>query len=253
MAMDPRNGRSRTRAGLLSLALSLAFLPGCSDSPTGTDGVSTEDLVATLAVTPDHVHIYENVVTFTVTVEDPDGDPVTDFDLVQVERRLVGDDSWQAVELDRDGSFYVGTHTFEVSGDYDIRVTGLRPSDTELVVLYESPQPLQAVRAHAEVGGYIVELEPDPGHIHEGDTPTVRFWILDPDDESPISGLDPTIRVEESDGALGEYSATEPDPGIYVADHTFGSAGTADVGIRFLGADEQEHEWSLEIEIHPAH
>lgn len=234
--------------------LGLLLLPACSDDPTRPpDTFSTDELVTELAVTPDHVHVYESLVTFSVSVVDPNGDPVTDFELLQVERRLTGNANWSLMEASLNGNLYVVTHTFEASGEYEIRVTGLRSSDSELVVLYEAAEPLHAVRPHAEAGGYRLELEPDPGHIHEGDTSTVRFWIQDEESRAGIPGLAPMIWVEEADGSLMEYQAQEGADGLYFADHTFTSAGPTDLGIRFVGIDQLGAEWSLEIEVHEAH
>lgn len=248
-----RNPSMTTRhVRALAVAL-LALTAACAEDPIEPEGFATDELTTDLAITPDHVHIYETLVTFTVSVVDPDGAPVTDFEVVQVERRAVGGATWSVMEAALDGDFYVVDHTFEASGMYDIRVTGLRESDTDLVVLYEAPAPLEAVRVHEDVGGYHVELEPDPGHIHEGDSSDIRYWIVDEDTEVGITGLTPTIWVEESDGTTSEYAAAEGADGLYHASHAFSMAGTTVLGIRFIGSDQMEAEWSLEIEVHEAH
>ncbi|HSH74089.1 MAG TPA: hypothetical protein VLA09_00180 [Longimicrobiales bacterium] len=240
--------RSWALAPFLVLAVT-----ACSDSTTEPRGYTTDELTTELAISPDHVHAFENEVTFTVSVVDPDGAAVTDFDVVQVERRLSGAANWSTMEATLQGDFYVVTHVFEASGEYDIRVTGLRPSDTQLVVLYEQATPLHAVRAHAEVGGYRVEGEPDPGHIHEGNTANVRFWILDDVTRDGITGLTPSISVVHSVAGTTQYAASEGAGGLYEATHTFTEIGATSLTIEFIGTDQQTHEWTLEVEVHAAH
>jgi hypothetical protein len=224
----------------------------CDDS-TAPTGYGTDELTTELAITPDHVHAFETLVTFTVSVTDPDGNPVTDFDVLQVERRLDGAASYSVMETELDGDFYVVERKFEASGDYDVRVQGLRASDAALVLLHEEETQLHAVRPHGEEGGYRLELEPDPGHIHEGDEATVQFWILDETTRDPITGMTPTIFIVEPVAGTSEYAAVEGAGGLYTAAHTFTDAGETDVGIRFTGTDALEHEWSLAIEVHEAH
>lgn len=231
----------------------LAVTVAACDDTTDPDVFATDELTTELAITPDHVHAFETLVTFTVSVTDPNGNPVTDFDVLQVERRLVGAATFSTMEAALDGDFYVVARKFEASGDYDIRVTGLRPSDTDLVVLHEETTPLHTVRPHGEAGGYRIELEPTPGHIHEGDASTIQFWVKDETTSAPISNLMPFIFVDEPVTGVSEYGAVEGAGGLYTAVHTFTDAGETDVGIRFTGTDAQQHEWSLPIEIHAAH
>ncbi|MGE0158365.1 MAG: hypothetical protein AB7T31_03070 [Gemmatimonadales bacterium] len=233
--------------GLLSVAAA-----ACEDDPTNV-GFTTDELTADLAITPDHVHAFETMVTFTVAVTDPNGDPVTDFDVLQVERRKAPATTFSVMEATLAGDFYVVDHIFEGSGDYDIRVTGLRPGDADLVVLHEEATQLHTVRPHAEEGGRRIELEPNPGHIHEGDTSDVQFWLLDPTTRVGITGLTPTIFLDEPTGGVTEYAATEGADGLYHASHMFTEAGATAFGIRFMGTDAVEHEWSLDIEVHHAH
>lgn len=242
--------RATVRAALFATLLTIA---GCGDDPVGPDGFETDELTTELAITPDHVHVYETLVTFSVSVVDPDGAPVTDFDLLQVERRSNGATSWSGMEAGLQGNLYSAQSRFEASGEHQIRVTGLRPSDDELVVLYEQPSMLHAIRPHADVGGYHITLEPDPGHIHEGDTSDVRFWLVDEETSEPITGLTPTIWIEESDRGVSEYDGVEGAEGLYHASHDFLETGATTLGIRFIGGDDQEHDWSLEMEVHAAH
>jgi hypothetical protein len=239
-----------TRAAAVAL---LAVVAAACDDSTGPDAFTTDDLIAELAITPDHVHAFETLVTFTVAVEDPDGNPVTDFDVLQVERRLEGAASFSVMEADLTGSFYAVAYTFERSGNYDLRVMGQRPGDTDLVLLHEEINPLEVVRPHGHAGGYNVELEPNPGHIHEGDTSDVQFWILNPTTDAGITGLTPTIFIEHPVAGLTEHVATEGAGGLYHAPHQFTEPGMTTVGIRFIGSDAMQHEWSLDIDIHHAH
>ena len=244
------------RALAAPLALSLA-LAACSDSTGPAGGFATDEMAAALAVTPDHFHTLETTGTFTVAVTDPDGEPVTDFELLRLERRRAGAADWSALELARQGDVFVGTYVFEVSGDYQLRVTGIRPSDDELVVLYEADAPLSVVRAHAEVGGRRLELENVPGHIHAGEESAVTFWVTEPQRNAegvrpPVTGLTPTIWVETG-GTRTPYAAQETAPGVYAATHLFATVGTPTVGITVLGTDGQQHEWSVPIRVHAPH
>jgi hypothetical protein len=235
------------------VALSTA---ACGDS-TDPGGFTTDELTTELAVTPDHIHAFQTTVTFTVAVTDPDGNPVTDFDLVQVETRPTGTtEAYEVEEATSDGDFYAVDVVFEGSGEYDVLVTGLRPSDTELVVLDEEASPLEVVRAHEDVSGYKVEFEPDPGHIHEGESATVRFWILDDETDDPFTGLTPEIFVVEPVSGETAYAATEGADGLYYADHTFDEAGENEMGIRISAADALDGvagEFSIAVEIHEPH
>jgi hypothetical protein len=235
-----------------STVAALLVAAACEDG-TGPNEFTTEDLIAELAITPDHVHAFETTVTFTVAVEDPDGNPVTDFDVLQVERRLEGAANFSVMETTLAGDFYSVEYTFERSGLNDIRVTGMRPGDASLVVLHEEPNQLEVVRPHGHAGGRNVELEPNPGHIHEGDTSDVQFWILDATTDAGITGLTPTIFIDHAVAGHTEMAAAEGTGGLYHASHVFAEPGETTLGIRFTGTDGNQHEWSLPIEVHHAH
>jgi hypothetical protein len=251
---------TRSKSFLPLLALGSLALAGCDPGSTGPE-FATGELSAELAITPDHFHIYETEGMFTVAVTDPDGQAVTDFVLVRLEGRRVGTSLWGDaldLNLELEGDLYVGTHVFEESGNYELRVTGLRESDPGLFVLYQAEAPLAVVRPHADVGGRRLELEASPGHVHAGDQSEVIFWIMDPQPNGqgvrpPITGLEPTIWVEVN-GVRTSYATAEWDqPGFYSTGHRFTVVGPTRVGITFLGADGQQHEWSMEIEVHPPH
>ena len=245
---------SRSRGVLLATLVALSA-GACSDG-TGP-GFTTADLTAELAVTPHHVHAYQTTVTFTVAVSDPDGNAVTDFDVVQVERRAAGGTgSWSVLEAVAAGDFYSVDYIFENSGDYDLRVTGLRPGDSDLTVMFESETPLEVVHAHEDLGGYKVEFQPNPGHIHEGNTSTIQFWILDDTDDSPITGLTPEIFVVEPVSGETALAATEGADGLYYADYTFNEVGDNEIGIRISAGDALDGlggEFTVPVEVHEPH
>lgn len=249
--------RVRYYISLVLLPL-VALLPACSDDPLPTENDhedATEDLNVDLTLSPDHVHIHSEV-TFSATVTDHHGDPVTDFDSLRVERKATDSDTWRTTDLSLDGSSYVGTHTFVSSGDYDVRVAGKRPQDASAVVMYEMPDPVHAARAHADAGGYTVEFEAFPGHIHEGESGTMRFWVVEEDDsgdETPVTGLTPEIHVTEADASESTHAATESDSGVYEADHDFGSPGDATVELHFTGSGGSDAEAPFTFEIFHAH
>lgn len=239
----------------------LVIASACSDDPLPTgseeghgheESEATTDLSVDFTVSPDHVHILSEV-TFTVTVTDHHGEAVTSFEVLRVERRQEGADEWHETELQLDGQSYVGTHTFASSGDYEIRVAGRRPEDAEAVVLYERSEHLHAARAHADAGGYSVEFESFPGHVHEGESATLRFWVSEDDGSTPVTGLTPEVHVVEADDSEGSHGATESDPGVYEAAHGFVSAGDATVGLHFTGSDGSPAEAEFTLPVAHAH
>lgn len=245
----------------LRRVLQLLFVPlvliACSDDPLPTDGGNgedgaTEDLTVDLTP-PDHVHIYSEV-DFAATITDDAGDPVTDFDSVRVEYRPSGEDSWTGtVDLDADGDAYSGAHTFTSSGDYDLRVVGRRPDDEAAVEMHRPSEALQAVRAHTDAGGYAVEFEAFPGHIHQGDVADLRFWVMEQGDQSPVPDLTPDIHVVEADDSEETVAASETDDGVYEAEHTFGSAGDATVTLQFTGTGGESAEATFSLPVSEAH
>ena len=244
----------RSRGFLLATLVALSA--GACNDGTGP-GFTTGDLTAELAVIPGHVHAYQTTVTFTVAVIDPDGNAVTDFDVVQVERRAAGSTgSWSVLEAAADGDFYTVDYIFESSGEYDLRVTGLRPGDTFLSVMFQSAAPLEVVHAHADVGGYKVEFQPDPGHIHEGDESTIQFWILDDTDDSPITGLTPEIFVVEPVSGETAVAAIGGADGLYYTIRAFDEVGDNEIGIRISAADALDGvggEFVVPVEVHEPH
>jgi len=243
--------------GIASTMVAVATLAACDSSPTGPDGYATEELIAELAVAPHHFHIWETTGVFTVSVVDPDENPVTDFEEIRVERRLEGAATWGSIVLTHEGDgIYGGEYVFETSGTYELRVTGIRPSDDELKVLLEVEEPLSVVRAHSTGGGYRVDFEAIPGHIHAGDPSTMNFWFALEAAPSPspaqVTGLAPTILVG-ANGSAGTYTATEPEPGRYTATHVFTTVGVVPVTIRFMGLETVSHDYTVNLIVHAPH
>lgn len=240
----------RWQAVLLLPLLVLA----CDDNPTGTSGVLTVELT----MSPDHVHILQTEVTFTVEVRDSRGRLVTDFETMQVERLQSGSDTWRGIALALQGDVYEGTYTFSSSGDYALRVSGARPGEAEARVLYTAPEMLSVVRAHAEAGGVRVEFETFPGHIHEGDTAALRFWAMEPERNvdgvrPPITGLTGEFHCLETGGAEVMTAVVEVEPGVYEAEHLFANAGGAHVGLHFTAPDNSAAEAAYEVNVAHAH
>lgn len=246
------------RWAALLLMVPFALL-GCESNPTA---VHDEELTVELTVSPDHVHILSPV-TFTAVVRDGHGELVTDMDTVRVERKAIGSDTWRtAADLVLSGTQYTAEYTFVSSGDYELRVLGMRAGHAamEQMMMATAMDPLHAVPAHAEAGGYRIEFESFPGHIHEGSEVEFRFWIMEPErdpttnERAPIVGLAAEIHCGEPSGANEEsHVAVEPEGGTYTALHTFVSAGDGAAEIHFTGLDGNPASASFPLHIAHAH
>lgn len=244
------------RLTLGALSVSVGLLGGCEANPTAPE--HSDELEVELTIEPGHVHILQTEVTYTVHVHDHHGEPVTDFVALEVQRLAEGDNTWRGTELELAGEEYVGIYMFSSSGDYQIRVAGQRPDEPDLSVLYDHPDHLHAARAHAEVGGYRIEFETFPGHIHEGDMAAGRFWIMEPEADAngvrpPIAGLNPQILITQEDGSTAQYAAHEHMPGEYEAEHQFTVPGDCGITIQFTGADGQPAEAVFQQHVAHAH
>ncbi len=224
----------------------------CSESPT--QPVHEHELHVTLAMS-DHISTLDPV-AFTVTVTDEhDGSAITDFSSIQVEYELEGTGTWRAVELTKSQASYVGTYTFVTSGDYHFRVTGMRGSETQTRTIYELPAHVEVERAHETVGtNYRVEFETFPGHIHEGEAATVRFWIMEGDGAggfNPAAGWSAAIECGNPDGTGEAHAVTGTNDGVYEVMHTFEGGGEAHMELRFT--DAANVEWETDFHLHVAH
>lgn len=243
---------------LVRILTTLLLVPlvavACDDAPTDEGDDGDGELDVQLEVTPDHVHAWQTEVTFTVTATDAQGEPVTDFETLSVERSPHDENTWSAIGVELavapGGDAYTGTYVFTSTGEFDVRVVGARPGD-EAEVLHVMDGHLEVVRAHGDGGGYTVEFELVPGHIHAGDEGTLRFWVTDGDD--PVTDLDADVHVDEAGSVDELHAADEAEPGVYEADHTFQDPGPAHAGLHFTGSGGEDAEVSFEVEISEAH
>lgn len=239
-------------------ALALILL-GCgdSDAPTGAEDhtVELDEAQAELTLSADHVHTL-NEITFTALLTDHHGEALHEVDSVWVERRLVGDDRWRGTELAASDGAFTGAYTFATSGEYEVRVVAKNAGDAEATVLYEMTEHLHVGRAHVEAGGLRVEFESYPGHIHQGDTGTLRFWVLaaerDANGERPaIAGLDAEIHCDEEGGISESHADVDIGDGLYEVEHAFATAGEFHAELHFPGLDGTEGQ--AEFHFHVAH
>lgn len=247
--------RHHRRAALLLLP---AFLIACESNPAGPAQEEEEhghELLAELSLSEEHVHTLSEI-TFSVTVTNDHGEAVTDLESVAVESLATGSDTWRATELELTGTAWTAPYTFVSSGDYQLRVTVLEHGAVEPEVVHTMSEPLGVARAHVEIDGMRVEFETFPGHLHEGETGTATFWVMEAEQDAegnraPLSGLSVAITCEESDGTLEEHGAVETEPGVYTAEHTFGAPGEFHAGIR-IGSDGGQ-QMETDFHTHVAH
>ncbi len=241
-----------TRHRLLALGTAALLAGACSDNPAGLDEHDDghdDQLIVTLTLSEDHLHTL-NAITFEVSVVDGHGDVVTDFESLEVEYlREDGGNTWRGIDMVLHTNHFEGEHTFGSSGEYHLRVSALRHGETVPEVIYEAPDHYEVARAHFEVGHVRIEFESFPGHMHEGEEATLRFWVLE--EGAPIVGLDSEIQCEESGGAVENHPGTEIEPGVYEAVHTFGEAGEFHAGIEFL--DHHGETVSGDFHMHISH
>lgn len=245
----------RWQTVLLAVLLLPLLLLACDDNPTAP---SPDELTVELTLSAEHVHILQTELTFTVEVRNSRGDPVTDFEALQVERRQEGSDTWRGIDLALQGSVYEGTYVFSSSGEYELRVIGARPGDAEAQVLYTAAELLSVVRAHGEAAGLRIEFETFPGHIHEGEAAAIRFWVMEPErnaqgERPPITGLTGEIHCLEAGGNEILHPIVEIEPGVYEAEHLFESAGGSHVGLHFTAPDASAAEADFDIEVVHGH
>jgi hypothetical protein len=220
-----------SHTSFLAASFTALLLIGCSDNPTEPvhDDDHDDELTATLSLSSDHVHTLTEL-TYTVSVADHHGVAMTNLTEVNVERRAVGSDTWRGTALTLNGAVWEAPYTFSSSGEYELRVSVVREGMTDPEVVYTMPEPLDVVRIHEVIAGMRVEFETFPGHIHEGETATAKFWIMESERNQlgvrpPLQGMHVTMICTEADGSVEEHHAEELEPGVYVADHTFVSVG----------------------------
>lgn len=123
--------------------------------------------------------------------------------------------------------------------------------------MLEVEEPLAVVRAHSSAGGYQVEFEAFPGHIHAGEESSLTFWFAEEGEAhapsaEQVTGLAPTILVGVN-GSAGSYTAFEPEAGMYTALHTFTTAATIPVTIPYFGQDQVLHDYTVNVIVHAPH
>lgn len=257
MYFDLRHPTTAFAVAFMSVAVLLAA--GCGENPQEPrEDLAPEDLTVEFTVEPDHVHILQTEAAFRAAVRTQEGDAVTDFETLEVQRRLVSGDQWNGTEAHLHGSEFEAHHVFTTSGEYRLRVRAEHPGWDEAQVLHEADGTLEVARAHAEAGGYRVEFESFPGHVHQEDTATLRFWVTEQEEDDsgtrpPVEGLSPEIRVTEDGGQGSEHSAEETEAGVYEADHTFENAGDATIGLHFTGSDGNPAEAEFQLPVAEAH
>lgn len=242
----------KTLLTITLIFLAFFLITGCEDDPVEVH----DDLHVELTVSPDHVHTLSEI-TYTATITDHSGAPVTNLAAVEVQRKAHDSDTWRGTELTLDGIVYKGDYTFSSSGDYDIRVAVTRAGETTMEVVYEMTDHFHVGRAHVEVGNYRVEYENFPGHVHEGDLVTVKFWVMEAEKDAsgnrpPVNGLSPEIVCTNSDGSFEAHTdVSEPENGVYQVEHTFIVAGEAHEEIEFTAPDNTSV--SADFHFHVAH
>lgn len=242
----------RNQPMLLLLAVLALLAAGCSTknptAPEHHDDTFTFELTAT----PDHMSTLTPI-TFTLTARNDHGEVVTDFEAIQLERQMEGTTTWRAIALTLQGNSFQGVYTFTTSGDYHFRVMGSPHGGHEVAEMGHIEQHMHVERAHMDAGGYKVEYESYPGHIHEGETPMLKFWVLDDVTGAPIPGLTSTMRCTEQGGAVHDFAVTESGPGVYEAAHLIEAAGETKIALLFTGADSQPATAEFTIEVAHGH
>ncbi len=243
----------------LLLVVGLIAAGGCSDNPVNHDDHDSE-FFAEISVSGEHISTLSET-DFDITLRTDDGSSVTGIEAVQIEFRLedAEHDEWEVADLIAHGSHYETTHTFMSSGDYLWRIVVDDHNDGHASVLHESDEHLEVERAHENVGDYRVEFESFPGHIQEGMTATVSFWVFESDDDhgetghDGVTGLETVIKCNEPDDHMEEHAGHEREPGIYSAEHLFEESGEAQLSIRFHGHDGTDLVTIFHVPVDPTH
>lgn len=255
---------------LLAVAFVVLTTAACEDNPVlgPTGGSGPGSLFAELTLSEGHVHTLSEL-GYTVEITDEHGAAFTDLERVAVERRLVveeeeeghghaiapaDEEPWRGTDLELQGTSWVGTYTFTTSGEYEMRVVAQRHGEDEAAVVYEMPDHMGVGRAHVEAGGYRVEFESFPGHLHAGGEAQMMFWILEQERNEdgirpPVEGIEADIHCNESGGFAEEHHA-HGEHGTYSAMHSFQEPGDFLAEIHFTGADG--HAASAEFLTHVA-
>lgn len=245
---------------ILSLLFIAGFIlfTGCKDNAVKVQEDDT--LTAELTISTDHIHTLSEI-TYTVKVTDSNGNIVTNLETVQVERKGHGSDTWRGTDLTLSGNTYTGTYTFSSSGEYDIRVSGIASGESNPRIMYEMEEHLNVARAHENVGDYRIEYENFPGHVHNGDEVTVKFWVSEAEKDAsgnrpPVTGLDLHIHCTNPDNTTEHHdmtAVTEESSGVYITDHIFIGHGEAMMGMHFTAPDNTEIKAEFHMHVAAGH
>lgn len=235
----------------------VVLFTGCKDNPVEVHvDEGDESLTAELTISDDHIHTLSEI-TYTVKITDHHGETITNMETVEVQRKGHDDTEWRGTELTLSAGVYTGSYTFNSSGEYDLRVAGIRHGGTEMEVMHEMEGHMEVARAHVNSGDYRIEYESFPGHIHDGETATVKFWIYEAEKDASgarpaVTGLAPHIHCTNPDGSNEHHDViTEESAGIYTVDHTFVGGGEAHMGTHFMAPDNTAVE--AEFHLHVSH
>jgi hypothetical protein len=170
---------------------------------------------------------------------------------------MVGATEWQSISMTMSGDHFEGKHTFVSSGDYEMRAMGVPHHDDghghDPEELHHMDEHYHVHRANKDAGGYRVEYESFPGHIHAGETATLKFWVVDSNTDLPVGGLAPNIRCFETGGVEHVDASTEPATGVYELAHVVDTAGTTSISLLFIGADSNPAEVRFDITVSAEH
>lgn len=253
----------KVKMGMVGLIALVFAAFGCADELAAPgDPGHEEELAFTLTVGTDDIHTLSEV-ALTLRVTNDHGDAMTEFDDMEVQYRMEGSTQWDAgVAMMLQGTEFMGTHTFVTSGEYEFRIMGV-PHHGDghghaAEELHHMVEHFHVERASVEVGGYRVEYESFPGHVHEGLTPILKFWVMETNSDAsgnrpPIVGLNANIRCTESDGTVHNEPAVEAASGAYEGPHTIQSAGDTRLALLFTGSDSNPAEAEFEIHVDHEH
>lgn len=245
----------------LATSVGVLLLIGCSDNPVTptTHDDENEPLTAQVAFSTTDVYTLSGV-EVDVVVMDHHGTPVTDLGAARLEFKRHEDPSWAGIDLTRGPDHFHAEHIFVTSGEFEMRVMVQRHGETAMseAVVEGGHAHLEIHRAFQEMGGARVEFETFPGHVHEGQEVTGRFWIMERELDHDghhhgIHGLSAEIHCLEPDGHQQGHIAEEREEGVYEAHHTFESAGSGEMTIHFPGDMGAEHEATFSFPVVEAH
>lgn len=249
-----------TRTLALLGFLGLGAAAACADNPVLAPDPHEEDVAVTVAFSEEHLATLTDM-EVEVTITESSGAPATDFEMVALETRRVGEEAWSTRELELHDGRFGAQHMFYSSGEYAVRVVGQRHGADHADILFERGQHLAVERIHREVGEYRIEMETFPGHLHEGDTAEVRFWAMSNEPGSghgpgmsPMGGLAPTIGMTHAgSGAGASHMGEEHEPGVYEAIHTFAEHGEVEITMGFDDDHGEHHEVVFNVPVDDNH